>query len=69
MLLLGASLNSVHQILGRTTEAGQVHSEEGALGYFLPTEEKTLPPSEEKFTNLFKAARVLLRGSVAAELV
>jgi hypothetical protein len=38
-----------------------------AISYWLPTEEESPPPPEERFAELFKAARVLLRESVTEE--
>jgi hypothetical protein len=38
-----------------------------AIGYFVPTEEEPLPPPEERFEELFKVARVLLKEGVTEE--
>ncbi len=40
-----------------------------AVAYFVPTEEEPSPPPDERFADLFKAARVLLRDGKAEEPV
>src|SRR4051812_3810769 len=39
----------------------------GAISYWAPSEEEPLPLPEERFEELFKAARVLLREGVTEE--
>jgi hypothetical protein len=41
--------------------------EGGTISYWLPTEEEPPPPPEERFAELFEAARVLLREGVTEE--
>jgi hypothetical protein len=44
MLLLGASLSSVHQILGRTVQAGQTHFKRGQYLYLSHSTQVSIIP-------------------------